>query len=76
MERPVAHQRLAEVAELEAQPIAFIRGTSISGALSFGTGLFQGNGFEGTRRIIDLSGDGANRDRIPATSSTRIRKVS
>ncbi len=67
-----AESALAFVAELEAQPIAFIRGTSISGALAFGTGLFRGNGFEGTRRIIDVSGDGANRDRIPATYARDI----
>jgi hypothetical protein len=45
---------------LADEPIAFIRGTSISGGLEFAEGLFDDNGFEGTRRVIDVSGDGAN----------------
>lgn len=50
----------AFVAELAASPVARIRGTSISGALQFSSGLFEANGFEGYRRIIDVSGDGPN----------------
>ncbi len=34
--------------------------TSISGAIEFALPLFDGNGFEGTRRVIDVSGDGPN----------------
>ena len=34
--------------------------TSISGALRFGAGYFDGNGLEGMRRVIDISGDGPN----------------
>jgi Protein of unknown function (DUF1194) len=34
--------------------------TSISGAIDFGMLLFENNGFEGTRRVIDVSGDGPN----------------
>jgi hypothetical protein len=34
--------------------------TSISGALQFSAPLFDGNGFQGIRRVIDVSGDGAN----------------
>ncbi len=45
---------------LADKPIAFIRGTSISGGLEFAAGLFDDNGIEGTRRVIDVSGDGAN----------------
>lgn len=33
--------------------------TSISGAMDFATRLF-GQGFEGTRRVVDISGDGIN----------------
>ncbi|MGF1625697.1 MAG: DUF1194 domain-containing protein [Alphaproteobacteria bacterium] len=55
---------------LEASRIAPIRGTSISGALVFGTSLFEGSGFAGTRRVIDVSGDGANRGG-PAMAATR-----
>ncbi|HET8727862.1 MAG TPA: DUF1194 domain-containing protein [Alphaproteobacteria bacterium] len=46
--------------DLAAAPSARIRGTSISGALGFAAGLFDGNAFEGQRRIIDISGDGPN----------------
>ena len=34
--------------------------TSISGALEFGAMLFEGSGFRGMRRVIDVSGDGVN----------------
>ncbi len=34
--------------------------TSISGALMFSAALFEGNGFRGIRRVIDVSGDGTN----------------
>ena len=54
---------------LAAHPIAPIRGTSISGAISYGTTLFSGNGYEGVRRIIDISGDGPNRGGVPATAA-------
>lgn len=47
-------------AAVAAAPVARIRGTSISGVLAFAAGLFDGNGFEGTRRVIDVSGDGPN----------------
>ena len=34
--------------------------TSIAGALRFSAPLFDGNGFHGFRRVIDVSGDGTN----------------
>jgi Protein of unknown function (DUF1194) len=34
--------------------------TSISGVLNFAVPLFDGNGFRGIRRVIDVSGDGTN----------------
>jgi hypothetical protein len=34
--------------------------TSISGAIDFGRRLFPNNGLEGTRKVIDISGDGIN----------------
>lgn len=34
--------------------------TSISGAIDYGRTLFADNGFEGTRQVIDISGDGPN----------------
>lgn len=36
--------------------------TSISGALLFAAPLFDGSGYRGVRRVIDVSGDGANND--------------
>jgi hypothetical protein len=51
-------RRFAEA--LAAAPIRTIHGTSISGALAFAAGLFEGNGYEGFRQVIDVSGDGPN----------------
>jgi hypothetical protein len=50
----------AFAAEIAARPIMTRRGTSISNALIFGTGLIEANGFSGLRRVIDVSGDGPN----------------
>ncbi len=41
--------------------------TSISGALQFATSLFDGNGYRGIRRVIDVSGDGTNNQGILVT---------
>jgi hypothetical protein len=54
---------------LADEPIAFIRGTSISGGLEFAAGLFADNGIEGTRRVIDVSGDGANNMGVPVEAA-------
>ncbi|HET6470070.1 MAG TPA: DUF1194 domain-containing protein [Geminicoccaceae bacterium] len=53
------------VAELDDLPFARHRGTSISGALQFAGGLFQDNGFESWRQVIDVSGDGPNNMGVP-----------
>jgi len=45
---------------LEAQPITRERWTSISGALQFAKVLLAGSGAKGTRRVVDVSGDGPN----------------
>ena len=45
---------------LANEPVRTIHGTSISGALGFAASLFEGNGFDGFRRVIDVSGDGPN----------------
>jgi hypothetical protein len=52
-------------AALAEAPMARIRGTSISGALRYAGGLFEANGYEGFRRIIDISGDGPNNMGVP-----------
>jgi hypothetical protein len=50
---------------IAAQPVSFLRGTSISSALTYTSGLFEGNGFRSTRQVIDVSGDGPNNMGIP-----------
>jgi hypothetical protein len=51
--------------ELESQPIESERQTSISAALRFSAGLFAANGYDGTRKAIDVSGDGPNNSGPP-----------
>lgn len=43
-----------------AVPVATAAYTSISGVIEYGGDLFVKNGFKGTRRVIDISGDGPN----------------
>ncbi len=47
-----------------AQPSRIMR-TSISGAIAFASGLFEGNGFISSRQVIDVSGDGPNNAGLP-----------
>lgn len=44
-----------------------MRRTSISSALDYSRGLFNGNGYKGLRRVIDVSGDGPNNAGRPVT---------
>ncbi|MFN3146083.1 MAG: DUF1194 domain-containing protein [Paracoccaceae bacterium] len=44
-------------------------GTSISGALFVGAARFRDNGFQGLRRVIDISGDGPNNNGGPVTAA-------
>lgn len=53
------------VRRLDALPPDSARRTSISGALSFGADLFAESGFHGSRRVIDISGDGPNNQGAP-----------
>jgi hypothetical protein len=46
--------------EIARAPYRRASRTSISGALLFGKPLFDGSGYRGIRRVIDISGDGAN----------------
>jgi len=43
--------------------------TSISGAIDFCVGLLIGSGYVAMRRVIDISGDGANNDGRPVTEA-------
>jgi hypothetical protein len=50
----------AVAAEIARAPYRRASRTSISGALRFAQPLFDDSGYKGLRRVIDVSGDGAN----------------
>ncbi|HEU4661927.1 MAG TPA: DUF1194 domain-containing protein [Pseudolabrys sp.] len=50
----------AVAAEISRAPYRRASRTSISGALRFAKPLFDNSGYRGLRRVIDVSGDGAN----------------
>ena len=54
---PGAHGFADALAET---PLMTAHWTSISGAIDYGAALFGNNGFDGVRRVIDISGDGYN----------------
>ncbi len=60
-----AAQALAD--RLEAAPYRRASRTSVSGGIDYAVSLFDGNGFAGTRRVIDVSGDGPNNSGRPVT---------
>jgi opacity protein-like surface antigen len=51
---------------LAEAPLMTAHWTSISGAIDHASQLFDGNGFEGLRQVIDVSGDGYNNNGRPA----------
>jgi hypothetical protein len=64
---------------IERSTLDVERRTSISGALLYAAGSFENNGYQGRRRVIDVSGDGPNnsgmfvdhaRDRVVAEKIT------
>jgi Protein of unknown function (DUF1194) len=55
---PASAQAMAD--EIARAPYRRAYRTSISGALTFAAPLFGTGGFRGVRRVIDVSGDGAN----------------
>jgi hypothetical protein len=57
------------VRQLSAKPPSSARRTSISGALEFGGDLFAESGFQGMKRVIDISGDGPNNQGSPVTGA-------
>jgi hypothetical protein len=59
----------AFAAALEKIPVRSFRGTSISGALVYGARLFDGNAFEGDRKVFDVSGDGPNNVGLPVVAA-------
>lgn len=62
-----AGARIAD--RLAALPLQRLRRTSISDALTFSAGLFDGSGFASARRVIDVSGDGPNNSGFLVTSA-------
>jgi len=58
----ISDQASAEgfVKKLAAAPISTERWTSISGAIEFAMRRFEASPYAGTRRVIDISGDGRN----------------
>jgi len=65
-----AASALAVSGEMTRAPVRRAFRTSISGALMFSAALFEGNGFRGIRRVIDVSGDGTN-NQGPLVTLTR-----
>jgi hypothetical protein len=57
----------AVAAEIARAPYRRASRTSISGALAFAMPLFEGSGYRGLRRVIDVSGDGVNNNGLPVT---------
>ncbi|AXK83980.1 DUF1194 domain-containing protein [Pseudolabrys taiwanensis] len=55
----------AVAAEIARAPYRRASRTSISGALMFAKPLFDNSGYRGLRRVIDVSGDGANNSGLP-----------
>ena len=56
----MGNRRRGSRTQIQAAPFASARWTSLSGAIDYSATLFAGNGFEGVRQVIDISGDGVN----------------
>lgn len=53
--------------QLEEKPrVLYGGGTAVGSAILYGADSIQNNAFEGTRRVIDVSGDGPDKDGVPA----------
>ncbi len=67
----ISDARTAEAfaAAVLAAPIGSMRGTSISSGLQSAALLFEANGYEGYRRVIDVSGDGPNNQGAPVVAT-------
>jgi hypothetical protein len=59
----------AFTARIAAAPYVARNWTSISGAIDYSVPLFENNGFEGTRRVIDISGDGRTNQGRPTAAA-------
>ena len=63
----------AFAAAIDAAPRVTGLYTSISGAIDFAAGLFGRGGFEGARRVVDISGDGADNVARPGRPLAQAR---
>ena len=63
IQSPEDTHRISQV--LSSTPVENLRGTSISGILEAAADSLDENQYDGTRRVIDLSGDGPNNDGPP-----------
>jgi hypothetical protein len=59
----------AVAGEIMKTPIRRASRTSISGAINFAMPLFDENPYRGSRRVIDISGDGPNNNGVPVTGA-------
>ena len=59
----------AFVEKLSANPPNSARRTSISSALQFAGDLFAESSFRGLKRVVDVSGDGANNQGVPVVEA-------
>jgi hypothetical protein len=67
IDSPETAERFAR--KIAERPFSSFLGTSISRALDYGAALFEDNGVDGLRRVIDISGDGPNNQGEPVTAS-------
>jgi hypothetical protein len=58
--------------EIMKAPIRRASRTSISGAINFAMPLFDTSGYNGTRRVLDISGDGPNNNGEPVQAVREI----
>ncbi len=68
LDRPAALARFADAIEAMPRQL-FSGGTSISGAIDAGVRILAAAPFRGERRVIDVSGDGANNRGRPAPAA-------
>ncbi len=60
----LADAEVVAAALMKGRPVGMQR-TSISSALDFAADTIEGNGYQGLRRVIDVSGDGPNNSGAP-----------
>lgn len=67
VDSPASASALAD--KLATAPYRRAQRTSISGAIDGAAKLFEGNGFDSARQVIDVSGDGPNNSGRPANEA-------